>query len=234
MKKNIILRQNKFFVCLWGFFHAVLFVGFLASVFFGKGLNVESNLFSMMPSSLSAKEIQAADSLLSERTGNNFFIFAGNAEFSKAKEAALEAFEKLSGHDEFSFLEVNASSFSSEEIASFVHSKRFNLLPKAIADEIKKRDDFIAQHNMVMDDLYARYDMVDAKLTAALREQEQKERKFNEPALYRQAEIKAEAEKLKKTEQPIDVNDKNIPAVIRQQVKKAGVDIVALKKELSR
>ena len=107
-------------------------------------------------------------------------------------------------------------------------------LSRAIADEIKKRDDFIAQHNMVMDDLYARYDMVDAKLTAALREQEQKERKFNEPALYRQAEIKAEAEKLKKTEQPIDVNDKNIPAVIRQQVKKAGVDIVALKKELSR
>ena len=141
MKKNIILRQNKFFVCLWGFFHAVLFVGFLASVFFGKGLNVESNLFSMMPTSLSAKEIQAADSLLSERTGNNFFIFAGNAEFSKAKEAALNAFEKLSGHDEFSFLEVNASSFSSEEIASFVHSKRFNLLPKATADEIKSSDD---------------------------------------------------------------------------------------------
>ena len=107
-------------------------------------------------------------------------------------------------------------------------------LSRAIADEIKKRDDFIAQQNMVMDDLYARYDMVDAKLTAALREQEQKERKFNEPALYRQAEIKAEAEKLKKNEQPIDVNDKNIPAVIRQQVKKAGVDIVALKKELAR
>lgn len=107
-------------------------------------------------------------------------------------------------------------------------------LSHAIADEIKKRDDFIAQQNMVMDDLYARYDMVDAKLTAALREQEQKERKFNEPALYRQAEIKAEAEKLKKTEQPIDVNDKNIPAVIRQQAKKAGVDIVALKKEFSR
>ena len=107
-------------------------------------------------------------------------------------------------------------------------------LSRAIADEIKKRDDFIAQQNMVMDDLYAQYEMIEAKLNAALREQEQKERKFNEPALYRQAEIKAEAEKLKKTEQPIDVNDKNIPAVIRQQAKKAGVDIVALKKELSR
>lgn len=107
-------------------------------------------------------------------------------------------------------------------------------LSRAIADEIKKRDDFIAQQNMVMDDLYAQYDMVDAKLTAALREQEQKERKANVPAFYRQEEIKAEAEKLKKNQQPIDVNDKNIPAVIRQQVKKAGVDIVALKKELSR
>lgn len=107
-------------------------------------------------------------------------------------------------------------------------------LSHAIADEIKKRDDFIAQQNMVMDDLYAQYEMVEAKLDTALREQEQKERKFNEPALYRQTEIKAEAEKLKKTEQPIDVNDKNIPAVIRQQAKKAGVDIVALKKEFSR
>ena len=144
MKKNIILRQNKFFVCLWGFFHAFVFLGFLASLFFGKGLNVESNLFSMMPSSLSAKEVQAADSLLSERTGSNFFIFAGNAEFSKAKDAALKAFEKLSGHDEFSFLEVNASSFSSEEVASFVHSRRFNLLPKSSADEIKSSADAVA------------------------------------------------------------------------------------------
>lgn len=107
-------------------------------------------------------------------------------------------------------------------------------LSRAIADEIKKRDSFIAEQNIIIEDLYAQYEMADAKLTAALREQEQKERKFNEPALYRQAEIKAEAEKLKKTEQPIDVNDKNIPAVIRQQAKKAGVDIVALKKELSR
>jgi hypothetical protein len=107
-------------------------------------------------------------------------------------------------------------------------------LSRAIADEIKKRDSFIAQQNMVMDDLYAQYEIADAKLTAALREQEQKERKANVPAFYRQAEIKAEAEKLKKNQQPIDVNDKNIPAVIRQQAKKVAVDIAALKKELSR
>ena len=107
-------------------------------------------------------------------------------------------------------------------------------LSHAIADEIKKRDSFITEQNIIIEDLYAQYEIADAKLTSALREQEQKERKANVPALYRQAEIKAEAEKLKKNQQPIDVNDKNIPAVIRQQAKKAGVDIVALKKELSR
>lgn len=144
MKKNIFLRQNRFYICLWICFHAFVFLGFLSSLFFGQGLNVESNLFSMMPSSLSAKELQAADSLLSERTGNNFFIFAGNADFYKAKDAAMEACQSLSSYDEFSFVEVNASSFSSDEIASFVHKWRFNLLPKATSDEIKSSDDAVA------------------------------------------------------------------------------------------
>lgn len=134
----------------------------------------------------------------------------------------------------YNYQNANQKDFEMKQNEIKVLEEERATLSRAIADEIKKRDSFIAEQNIIIEDLYAQYEMADAKLTAALREQEQKERKFNEPALYRQAEIKAEAEKLKKNQQPIDVNDKNIPAVIRQQAKKAGVDIVALKKELSR
>lgn len=95
-------------------------------------------------------------------------------------------------------------------------------LSHAIAEEIRKRDNFVAKQNIIIDDLYAQYEMADAKLNAALREQEQKERKANVPAFYRQEEIKAEAEELKKNKRPIDLNDKNIPAIYRQQAKKVA------------
>lgn len=47
-------------------------------------------------------------------------------------------------------------------------------LSRAIADEIKKRDDFIAKQNIIIEDLYAQYEMADAKLNAALRDKNQK------------------------------------------------------------
>lgn len=43
-----------------------------------------------------------------------------------------------------------------------------------IAEEIKKRDNFIAKQNKVIDDLYARFDAVEAKLDAVLRNNNQK------------------------------------------------------------
>ena len=47
-------------------------------------------------------------------------------------------------------------------------------LSHAIADEIKKRDTFIVKQNIIIDDLYAQYEMVEAKLNGALRDKNQK------------------------------------------------------------
>ena len=47
-------------------------------------------------------------------------------------------------------------------------------LSRNIAEEIKKRDNFIAEQNRVIEDLYARFDAIEAKLDAALRNQKQK------------------------------------------------------------
>lgn len=47
-------------------------------------------------------------------------------------------------------------------------------LSRAIADEIKKRDTFIVKQNIIIDDLYAQYEMVEAKLNGALRDKNQK------------------------------------------------------------
>lgn len=44
-------------------------------------------------------------------------------------------------------------------------------------------------------------------------------KKVIEPAINRQAEIKAELAELKKQNLLIDLNDKNIPAIYRKQVK---------------
>ena len=47
-------------------------------------------------------------------------------------------------------------------------------LSRSIAEEIKKRDNFIVEQNKIIEDLYAQFDAVVAKLDAALRNKNQK------------------------------------------------------------
>lgn len=47
-------------------------------------------------------------------------------------------------------------------------------LSHSIAEEIKKRDNFIVEQNKIIEDLYAQFDAVEAKLDAALRNKKQK------------------------------------------------------------
>lgn len=47
-------------------------------------------------------------------------------------------------------------------------------LSRSIAEETKKRDNFIVEQNKIIEDLYARFDAVVAKLDAALRNKNQK------------------------------------------------------------
>lgn len=47
-------------------------------------------------------------------------------------------------------------------------------LSHSIAEEIKKRDNFIVEQNKIIEDLYAQFDVIEAKLDAALRNKNQK------------------------------------------------------------
>ena len=47
-------------------------------------------------------------------------------------------------------------------------------LSRSIAEEIKKRDNFIVEQNKIIEDLYAQFDVIEAKLDAALRNKNQK------------------------------------------------------------
>ena len=47
-------------------------------------------------------------------------------------------------------------------------------LSRSIAEEIKKRDNFIVEQNKIIEDLYAQFDVIEAKLDAALQNKNQK------------------------------------------------------------
>lgn len=47
-------------------------------------------------------------------------------------------------------------------------------LSRSIAEEIKKRDNFIVEQSKIIEDLYAQFDVIEAKLDAALRNKNQK------------------------------------------------------------
>ena len=140
MKKNYTSRQNNFFVYIWLFFHIGILIAFFVSLFFTHGINISASLFSMVPSSVYPKNIQLADEFLTENSANNFFIFASNADFKKAKEAAFSVYENLNGKKEFSFLELSSSSFDQKEALDFVHKNRFNLLPSSCIEQLSSDD----------------------------------------------------------------------------------------------
>ena len=115
--KRLTSLQNKTYLKFWILFHALAAIAFGTVFFTGGGhLNIDADLFNMLPKPVLSEALSAADAKLTEVTGQNVFILVSNPDFDQAKLAAEKVFSELKDSPRFKSIALyqDTSSFGSE------------------------------------------------------------------------------------------------------------------------
>ena len=120
--------KNKILVPLWLCFHCVLLAAFLISLPVRGGINVDSDLFNMLPTSTLGRAMGEADDRLSAYTSRNVFVLVGHEDFKTAKDTASKVYEKIKDSKNFTYVSLYSESGIIEELEDFVHPYRWALL----------------------------------------------------------------------------------------------------------
>ena len=121
--------SNKNYLIVWLAYHLGLFA-FFALVFCinPSRISIDADLFNMFPRPFEEEGIRNADEKLTENVGQNVFILVSHQDFSKAKEAAVSVYNKLSASENFKSLSLYSDIDQLKEITDFVYDYRWNLL----------------------------------------------------------------------------------------------------------
>ena len=121
--------SNKNYLKVWLAYHLGLFA-FFALVFCinPSRISIDADLFNMFPRPFEEEGIRNADEKLTENVGQNVFILVSHQDFSKAKEAAISVYNKLSASENFKSLSLYSDIDQLKEITDFVYDYRWNLL----------------------------------------------------------------------------------------------------------
>lgn len=128
MKKKPISQSNRFYAGLWVLFHAGIILAFAVSLFLGRPLSVDADLFHMLPSSTLGKAMGEADEKLSEATSRNVFVLFSHEDFEAARLAAETAYGRLKDNEFFTSVQLYADASALSEIQDFIHPYRWRLL----------------------------------------------------------------------------------------------------------
>lgn len=140
MQKKRSLRQNKTAVILYILFHLAVFAAFLFMVLSNKELNINADLFSMMPSSAEYSVKNEAERILTEDNADKVIILVSSEEFSKARNAAEEVYNKLKDSSNFINLSLYADVDSVNDVMEFLHKYRYNLLDSSTVEMLSTQE----------------------------------------------------------------------------------------------
>lgn len=140
MLKKPFSPGNRFFITLWTIFHGVIILAFVLSFVFGKELNIDSDLFHMLPTSTLGPAMGEADERLSDATSQNVFVLVSHENFEDAKSTAEEVYGQLKDNPFFTSLSLYAGENTISTIEDFVHDYRWNLLSDHTIQELSDPD----------------------------------------------------------------------------------------------
>lgn len=132
--KNLTSLQNKTFFKIWLIFHAVIIAGFCAMISVQKKINIDADLFNMLPKPEIGKALEAADEKLTEVTAQNVFILVSNPDFGKAKEVAENVYNQLNGSNRFKSVSLYQDTSSFGQIVEYINKYKCNLLDSETID----------------------------------------------------------------------------------------------------
>lgn len=146
MKKNFSLMNNnipqKKLLGFWAFYHIAVLVFFLTALIVFRGqISIDSDLFNLVPKSISMASVKKADDKMMAVTSQNVFVLVANQDFGDAKKAAEEVYARLEESSNFESLSLYSDIGSMSEITDFLYENRWNLLDEKTADEILQSEE---------------------------------------------------------------------------------------------
>lgn len=128
MKSLTSPRSDKFFAGLWLVFHALAILPFVFKVASSRELNIDADLFNMLPKPEIGKAMGVADEKLTELTGQNIFLLVSHEDFARAKETAEEVYARLKDSPRFDSVSLYSDMSMLSQVTDFVNEYRWNLL----------------------------------------------------------------------------------------------------------
>lgn len=134
--KKLTSLQNKTFLKFWIFFHAVIIAAFCTMLSVKKGINIDADLFNMLPKPEMGKALNAADKKLTEVTGQNVFILVSNPDFNKAKQVSEQVYSQLKESPRFKSISLYQNTDSFGKIVEYIDKYKYNLIEPETIDEL--------------------------------------------------------------------------------------------------
>lgn len=134
--KKLTSLQNKTFLKFWIFFHAIIIAAFCAMFSVKKGINIDADLFNMLPKPEMGKALNAADEKLTEVTGQNVFILVSNPDFNKAKQVSEQVYSQLKESPRFKSISLYQNTDSFGKIVEYIDKYKYNLIDPETIDEL--------------------------------------------------------------------------------------------------
>jgi len=155
MNRLINLSQKKL-LGAWIFYHLLILAFFIFSLIFFHGkISIDSDLFNLVPKSISKASVKKADEKMMTVTSQNVFVLVASEDFAQAKQVAEAVYDRLKDSHNFESLSLYNDVSSMGEITDFLYKYRSFLIDEKTADKILTSPD--CAQNFAMEALSKAY-----------------------------------------------------------------------------
>ncbi|MBP5519703.1 MAG: MMPL family transporter [Treponema sp.] len=135
------VSQKKLFGA-WLFYHLAIALLFIISlIIFGGKIGIDSDLFNLVPKSISMESVKKADEKMMSVTSQNVFVLVANEDFLQAKKVAESVYEQIKDSKNFASVSLYSDVSSMGEITDFLYTYRSYLIDEKTADQILASDE---------------------------------------------------------------------------------------------
>ena len=135
------LSQKKLLVT-WILYHSAVALFFLISLLIFRGkIGIDSDLFNMVPKSISMASVKKADDKMMSVTSQNVFVLVADEDFDKAKGVAEAVYAELKDSRNFESISLYNDVSAMGEITDFLYRYRSYLIDEETADKILNDQD---------------------------------------------------------------------------------------------
>ena len=145
MKNRTLLLNDSFnnlsqkkLLTTWILYHSAVALFFLISLLIFRGkIGIDSDLFNMVPKSISMASVKKADDKMMSVTSQNVFVLVADEDFDKAKGVAEAVYAELKDSRNFESISLYNDVSAMGEITDFLYKYRSYLIDEEIADKTK-------------------------------------------------------------------------------------------------